>query len=130
MARVVGVETVVKGRVVSSAEGIARVGVNGTALMALNPEGAGPDVFVCIRAEDVMLERGLAAASSARNHLTGTVSAVTLLGALARVTIDCGFPLVAMVTRATVEEFSLTTGMRVVAAIKAGAIHLVSRQSD
>ncbi len=130
VARVVGVETVVKGRVVSSAEGIARVGVNGTALMALNPEGAGPDVFVCIRAEDVMLERGLAAASSARNHLTGTVSAVTLLGALARVTIDCGFPLVAMVTRATVEEFSLTTGMRVVAAIKAGAIHLVSRQSD
>lgn len=130
VARVVGIETVVKGRVIGSADGMLRVSVNGTTLTAVEPESTGPDVFACIRAEDVVLERGHATASSARNHLVGTVTAITLLGALARVTIDCGFPLVAMVTRSAVEEFGLVSGVPVVAAIKAGAVHLVSRQGE
>jgi len=53
-----------------------------------------------------------------------------MLGALARVTLDCGFPLVAMVTRSTAEEFKLAAGLVITAAIKAGAVHLVSRQGD
>ena len=129
VARVVGIETVVKGRVIGSADGMVRVNVNGTTLTAVAAESEGPEVFVCIRSEDVVLERG-ATGSSARNHLVGTVNAITLLGALARVTIDCGFPLVAIVTRSTVEEFGLVSGVSVGAAIKAGAIHLVSRQGE
>ncbi len=130
VARVVGVETVVKGRVVEATGGMLRVSVNGTALMAVEAESIGPEVFACIRAEDVVLEQGRATVSSARNHLAGTVTAVTMLGALARVTLDCGFPLVAMVTRSTVEEFRLAPGLVVTAAIKAGAVHLVSRLGD
>ena len=53
-----------------------------------------------------------------------------VLGASARVTLDCGFPLVAMVTRSTAEEFKLASGLVITAAIKAGAVHLVSRQGD
>lgn len=130
VARVVGVETVVKGRVVEVVAGMVRVEVKDTILTAVEADAAGPDVFVCIRAEDVLLERERSAASSARNHLAGTITSVTMLGALARVTIDCGFPLVAMVTRSTVEEFGLVSGVSVVAAVKAGAVHLVSRQGD
>ena len=84
VARVVGVETVVKGRVVEATGGMVRVRVNGTTLMALETESIGPDVFACIRAEDVVLEQGRASGSSARNHLTGTVQSVTMLGASAR----------------------------------------------
>ena len=127
VARVVGVETVVKGRVVGTSDGMVRVSVNGTTLTAVEGEYAGPEVFVCIRSEDVVLERKPTATSSARNHLAGTVVSATVLGALAQVTIDCGFPLVAMVTRSTVEEFGLSSGVPVVAAIKAGSVHLVSR---
>ena len=130
VARVVGIETVVKGRVIGSADGMLRVSVNGTTLTAIEGESAGPAVFVCIRSEDVVLEREQVTTSSARNHLAGTVTLVTVLGALARVTIDCGFPLVAMVTRSTVEEFGLSSGLPVIAAIKAGAVHLVSRQGE
>ena len=130
VARVVGVETVVKGRVVEAAGGMVRVSVNGISLMALEAEVIGPDVFACIRAEDVVLEQGRASGSSARNHLTGRVESITMLGALARVTLECGFPLVAMVTRSTVEEFKLSTGTVVTAAIKAGAVHVISRQAD
>ncbi len=130
VARIVGVETVVKGRVVGSASGMLQVRVNGTTLTAVEGESEGPDVFVCIRSEDVVLERGQTHVSSARNHVSGMVTTVTRLGALARVTIDCGFPLVAMVTHSAVEEFGLGSGVPVVAAIKAGAVHLVSRQGD
>jgi molybdate transport system ATP-binding protein len=130
VARVVGIETVVKGQVVGSADGMVQVSVHGTILKAVEGESAGSSVFVCIRSEDVVLAREQAASSSARNQLAGTVTQVTLLGALARVKIDCGFPLVAIVTRSTVEEFGLSSGVPVVAAIKAGAVHLVSRQGE
>ena len=130
VARVMGIETVVKGQVVGTADGMVRVSVQGTLLTAVQGELAGPSVFVCIRSEDVVLAREQAGASSARNHLAGTVNQVILLGALARITIDCGFPLVAMVTRSTVEEFGLSPGIPVMAAIKAGAVHLVSRQGE
>jgi len=50
------------------------------------------------------------------------------LGAMARVTLDCGFPLVAMVTRSSVDDLQLAPGQAVIAVIKAGAVHLISRQ--
>ena len=128
VAHVVGVETVVKGRVVWAAAGMLRVDVNGVVVNAIEGEACGPDVYVCIRAEDIALERGPIAASSARNQLAGTVMAVATLGALARVTLHCGFPLVATVTRSSVEDLQLVPGQDVIAVIKAGAVHLVSRQ--
>jgi molybdate transport system ATP-binding protein len=58
VARVVGVETVIKGMVIGSQEGLSTIEVDGVRLTALNPEDLGPDVFVCVRAEDVVLEQG------------------------------------------------------------------------
>jgi len=128
VARVVGVETVVRGRIIDSSNGLATVEVAGTKLVALATEESGPDVFVCIRAEDVVLETVGVGTTSARNHLIGTVREISSLGALARVGIGCGFSLSAIVTRSALEELRLAPGMRVVAAIKAGAVHLVPRR--
>lgn len=130
VAHAVGVETVVKGRVVWAAGGMFRVDVNGIVVNAMEGEAGGPDVYVCIRAEDIALERGPIAASSARNQLAGRVTAVAMLGAMARVMLDCGFPLVALVTRSSVEDLQLGLGQPVIAVIKAGAVHLVSRQDS
>jgi len=128
VARVVGVDTVVKGRVQWAAAGMFRVDVDGVTVTGMEGEACGPEVYVCIRAEDIALERGPIAASSARNLLPGTVTEITLLGAMARVTLDCGFPLVAMVTRSSVDDLQLAPGQAVIAVIKAGAVHLISRQ--
>jgi molybdopterin-binding protein len=46
---------------------------------------------------------------------------------MVHVKIDCGFPLVAMVTRGAREELHLEPGSPIVVAIKAGAVHLVPR---
>jgi molybdate transport system ATP-binding protein len=90
-------------------------------------DDSGGEVFACIRAEDVTLERGSSPAASARNHLPGRILSVETEGAVERVAIDCGFPLAALVTRQAREEMQLEPGTEVIAAVKATAIHLVPR---
>ena len=128
VARVVGVETVVQGTLVDVREGLATVRVGDMSLTAVAAGNISSDVFVCIRAEDVTLEPIGAGLTSARNHLQGTVGAVASLGALARVTIDCGFPLVAVITRSALTELGLTIGTAVRASFKAGSVHLIPRR--
>lgn len=127
VARIVGIETVVAGRVVSSDGGLASVEIGNALLRALDPGLASPEVLVCIRAEDVMLERGPSAASSARNHLAGRVAGIRPEGPLVRVTLDCGFPLAALVTRQSRSELGLEEGAAVTAVVKAPSVHLVPR---
>jgi molybdopterin-binding protein len=53
------------------------------------------------------------------------VSEIVVHGALARVTVDLGdLPLVATVTAGSVSELGLLPGSRVVATMKATAVHL------
>jgi molybdate transport system ATP-binding protein len=127
VAQIVGVETVIEGHVVEESNGLATVRVNGTLLKGLGGYEIGSPVFVCIRAEDVVLEQSGTGLTSARNHLNGKVSEIVPHGVMVHVKIDCGFPLMAMVTRGAQEELRLELGSPVVAVIKAGAVHLVPR---
>jgi molybdate transport system ATP-binding protein len=126
VAQIVGVETVVRGQVSESANGLATVQVNGIAMKALAVEGIGSSVYVCIRAEDVVLEQAGSGMTSARNHLAGRVVDIVPQGVMVQVKIDCGFPLTATITRGAVEDLRLAPGTSVIAAIKAGSVHLVS----
>ena len=128
VARVVGVETVVQGIVTDIHEGLATVKVGEVPLTAVASNDVSCDVFVCIRAEDVTLEPAGAGTTSARNHVAGTVRSIASLGALTKVTLDCGFPLAALVTRSALHDLNLSTGTTVRAAFKAGAVHLVPRR--
>ncbi len=128
VARIVGIETAIEGRVVGTDGGLATVDVAGTELHALAIEDVGPEVFVCIRAEDVILAKDRAGTTSARNRLRGVVKEVSSMGALVRVRIDCGFSLSAVVTRSAVEDLALAPGLEVSASMKAGAVHLVPRR--
>lgn len=127
VARITGTENVLEGKVGEIRGGLATVFVGSTAVTALAPEPAAEHVFVCLRGEDVTLEREARAGTSARNHLAATVLAIEPEGALARVVLDAGFPLAALVTRASVEDLALGAGVRVVAAIKVAALQLVPR---
>jgi molybdate transport system ATP-binding protein len=129
VARTVGVESVVPARVVRSENGLVELAVAAHIMRAVDDEARGgqPEVFACIRAEDVTLQRTAAAGVSARNHLSGRIVAIESEGALERVTVDCGFPLVSLITRDAREELSLAEGSPIVAAIKAAAVHLVPR---
>jgi molybdate transport system ATP-binding protein len=130
VARIVGVETVAPGHVVDASEdGMLSValGAGAVVLSALDPGNVADACFVCIRAEEVMLERGPVGQLSARNRLNGTITALMAEGPLVRIALDCGFPLAALVTRAACAELELRVGERVLACIKSPAVHLIPR---
>ena len=128
VARIVGVETVAPGTVESHEEGIATVAVGTARVAALAPEPPPTHVFVCIRAEEVILERGVTGESSARNRLPGRVVEVVSDGPMARVTIDCGFPILAVVTAHSRDALGLVDGAEVTAVVKAPSVHLIPRE--
>jgi molybdate transport system ATP-binding protein len=127
VAAAVGVETVVPGEIVRSDSGLATVRVGSSNIVAAHALVAGHAVFVCIRAEDVILETTHRSDMSARNRLTGRVTAIQPEGGVVRVTLECGFALSALITKPACDELSLAVGSAVTAIVKATAVHLISR---
>jgi tungstate transport system ATP-binding protein len=127
VARFIGVETIVSGDVVATEPGLAVLDVAGCKIEVAAAGQVGERVRLCIRPEDVTLAQPLETAglSSARNHLPATVVDVTRSTAGVRVVVDCGFPLVAVVTPRSVAELGLAAGVRVVAVFKASAAHVI-----
>ncbi len=127
VARTVGVETVVEAKIVARDETMVTLRAGRALLHAVAPPVETEEVFVCIRADEVTLEPRGARQGSARNHLDATITAMIDEGAVVRVVLDCGFRLVAWVTRPAVREMDLRLGTEVVATIKATALRLVER---
>jgi molybdate transport system ATP-binding protein len=125
VAESVGVENVLPAAVVARNRGLATVQVGGARIECVDAGEAG-EVYACIRAEDVAIAREAAEHSSVRNRLRGQVMSVALEGPLARVELDCGFPLVAMVTAQSAGELELRPGDLVSAVVKATAVHLTA----
>jgi molybdate transport system ATP-binding protein len=128
VAESVGVENVLAAEVAGRDGGLLVLGVGDARIRCVDSGETGP-VFACIRAEDVAITRQLDQVSSARNRLTGRVRAVIPEGALARVELDCGFPLVALVTAQSAGELALREGETVSAVVKATAVHLAAHSS-
>lgn len=130
VAAFVGVETVVEGHVTALQDGLAIVEV-GDRTVEVAVEGPVPhEVLVALRPEEVVLwpiTEGLSA-GSARNRLPGIVRRLTAVGHQIKVEIDCGFTLVALVTRRSLVEMELDVGRPVIAAFKASAVHLIPRR--
>jgi tungstate transport system ATP-binding protein len=128
VASFVGIETILRGRIESQSEGFAevRVGVDGR-IAAASSLVVGSAVTVCIRPEEVTL---LALSdrhslSSARNHFAAVVTRIVPWGVAFKVHLDCGFPLVAFVTRPSIELLDLCEGKHVIATFKATAVHVI-----
>jgi molybdopterin-binding protein len=149
IAALVGVETVIPGTVLGPVE---PVGLTGPATPSAADEqlllieagqfrfeavgrvAAGRPVLLCLRPEAVVLwandTQGATPAaphSSVRNRLHGTIRHLTPQGPLMRVILDCGFPVVALITRLSAQEMGLRLGQPVDAGFKATAVHLIPR---
>jgi molybdate transport system ATP-binding protein len=132
VAESVGVENVLAAEIAGRESGLLDLQVNGqlgaARIQCVDSGETGP-VFACIRAEDVAITRQMDQVSSARNRLAGCVRAVIPEGALARVELDCGFPLVALVTAQSAAELALREGENVSAVVKATSVHLTAHTS-
>ena len=129
IADFVGVENVFRGIVEpasgDSGEGAATMCFRGEGieLYAVGQRTAGPGHAV-VRADDVTLTTA-GSVTSARNVLVGEVAEVALDGVLARVAVRVRETTVmALVTRAAVEDLQLRPGTAIAAMIKATNVHL------
>jgi molybdate transport system ATP-binding protein len=127
VATAVGVETVATGRLHAREGGVTLLNVGSAQLAAADPGTDEVDFYVCIRGEDVTLEKGRAEQSSARNHLRGTITEIAPAGVLTKVTIDAGFNLIALVTRQAAADLGLMKGAEIFAVFKASAVHLIPK---
>jgi tungstate transport system ATP-binding protein len=124
----VGVETVIAGKVSLSNNGQLTVEAIGLKLEAVGNLSIGSQVFFCLRPEDITLSiTDGSGITSARNHLQGHITRMSPSGPLVRVVVDCGTPVVALITRSSANEMKLLEGQLVTASFKATAVHLIPR---
>jgi molybdate transport system ATP-binding protein len=129
VAQVVGTENVLPVRLARREGGLVTVRAGPVELVGVDPGGLAGDAWACFRAEEIVLEDAAGAPSptSAQNLLPGVVSDRIDEGPLVRVRLDCGVPIVALVTRPGAERLRLERGRAVAALVKAQAVRLVPR---
>jgi tungstate transport system ATP-binding protein len=128
VAAFVGVETVIAGMVAQTQNGLVSVQANGLHLEAVGDLPVGTHVLFCLRPEDITLTISDAdVISSARNRIYGRIMRMTPSGPLTKVFLDCGLPVVALITRGSANDMKLSEGQSVTASFKATAVHLIPR---
>ncbi len=128
VAAFVGVETVIAGKVSACQTGQLTIQADGLSLEAVGELVVGTPVLYCLRPEDITLSVSTnASVTSARNRLDGRITHLAPSGPLMRVVVDCGLPIVALITRGSANEMKLSIGLPVTASFKATAVHLIPR---
>jgi len=127
IARFVGTDVIPGGIVIENREGHAVIRVREILFEALTNLEAGRHVLLFIRPEEVSLALagGPGETTSVRNRFLGTVTRLVPSGPFIRVTVDCGILLAAIITRRSASELGLDMGSRVIAGVKASAIHIL-----
>ena len=126
VAEFVGVENIIDGVIASSQDKVVTIDIGGGVIEAISDYAIGEEVCACVRPEDVTLALSRVS-SSARNSFIGEITRVVSLGPLSRIEIDCGFRLVALVTKRSAEGLNLARTKRVYATFKATGVHIVRR---
>jgi len=80
-------------------------------------------VNFAVRPEDVILSQARLE-SSARNSFEGKITDIVNRGALARVTVDAGLPIVSLITAQSLGELEWTIGSQVWATFKSSSVHV------
>ncbi len=124
VARLVGVETVLRGKIKEKKDGLLIVEVGKQEFVASGNGVEGKETMLFIKPEDVLIARQRVE-SSVRNWFQGQILRAQSFGRLFRLEIDCGFLLKASLTQAAWEELGLKEGEKVWAGVKATAVHSI-----
>lgn len=126
-AKLVGTDNILPGRITSADQGMVAVRLEGTTeVQAVSDLPVGQDVYLSVRPEEVLLFGSDPPTPAPRNRFRCTVEEIIVSGATAKVVMDAGFRLVALITRPTVAELRLAPGAEVFAAIKASSFHVIT----
>jgi len=126
VAEFVGTENILNGDVISKDENMTLIKVGDKVINAISGYQVSEKVLVLIRPENIVFAPQRET-SSARNNFKGKVNRINTTGPLVRIEIDCGFPLLGVVTRQAAQELNISIGKEIYASFKATAIHTLKR---
>jgi len=126
VAEFVGIENMLPGISIEQYDNLLTIDVLGNHIQAVGNGSIGSDVYVLIRPEDITFSLSKNV-NSARNSLQGTITKLIPEGALMRLEIDCGFPLLGLVTRSSASDLELEIGKKICASFKVTATHVIKR---
>ena len=126
IARFVGVQNIIPGRVVSREGGLTTVEMKERRIVSKTPPPA-EGVAVVIRGEDISLHRREPGYEEAENLFPARITSVEPMAPFVNVSVDCGCELVALVTARRAEALGLRAGMEIWVSLPARVVHLVPR---
>ena len=127
VAKLVGTDNVIPGEILDSSDGIAKIGVGDLELSAVSDSGPGSKVYLLIRPEEILVWPNKPLHPIPRNRFRASVTSIVSLGAVAKLHLDAGFPLIALVTRPTLADLGVSVGSHLWVGFKATAPHVVPR---
>ena len=125
----VGMETIMEGVVKQTLQGHMVVSVAGAEIEVTGEAPEGKEVYLGVRPENVVVDitRPMKAPET-RNVFPAKITEISSLGPFLRVNLDCGFSLVAYLTREAFASLKLEAGKEVFASFKATAAHLIQKK--
>jgi len=129
IANFVETGNIVHGVVGTQSGGLASIKVGDHHIEVVSELPEGSKVILLMPYDDItiVLPPSGTMTTSARNRFPGEIVKMFPMGSQVRVTIDCGFPLTALITRRSAEEMGLKDGVRVLAMVKAVSIRVIGR---
>jgi tungstate transport system ATP-binding protein len=124
VAKFVGMENILEGTISANTDCVVDINVGAQMIEGISTCQTGGAVNICIRPEDITLSLAKSS-TSARNVFLGRITSMILAGPLVRVALDCGFQLIALITRLSWDEMKLEVGQSVYASFKATGIHVI-----
>lgn len=126
VAELVGIENILSGTISGKDGDLVTVDIEGKTLQAISDVSIGDTVDILIKPEDIIFTLSKDP-SSARNVFEGTIARMTSEGSLLRIVVDCGFPLLGILTVNSSNELGLAVGKPIFANFKATAIRILKR---
>jgi len=126
VAEFVGIENMIPGTVIENDDILLTIDIGNIHIQAVSKLLTHGDVYVMIRPEDITFSLS-SNITSARNTFQGTITRLTPVGPLMRLEVNCGFPLLGLVTRSSASDLGLEIGKSIYASFKVTATHVISR---
>ncbi|MFH1823724.1 MAG: ABC transporter ATP-binding protein [Candidatus Firestonebacteria bacterium] len=126
VADFIGIETVAEGIIYKKQDNLCSVRVKNKVIEAISEYNVMDTVFVLIRPEDVVFSKHKEK-TSARNSFKAKITNIEPYGLEYKITFNCGFNMLAFITKQSIDELGLKKKKKVYISFKATAVHLIKR---
>jgi tungstate transport system ATP-binding protein len=128
VAKFVGMEAILNGKIVECENGFLMISVFGKQIYARGQGKPEEEVNCCIRPENVAVEtQDDSSRSENRNIFAGQITHVYSMGPFVKLSLDCGFPLISLVTRDAFAVLGLAEGKKIYASFNPASVHLLNK---